>query len=75
MSNNLKENGWRITTPNRRVDNYVVYELFLKDTFVCSAYGSAAVLSLGLLADHLENSKETGKAKLGFDLIMGETGS
>ena len=48
--------GLHIRCANRRVDNYVLYELWNKDTYVCSAYGPCAVMCLALTAERLDKT-------------------
>lgn len=62
----------RITLPNKRIEvdgtEYIVYELWDGDNFICAAYGSCSLLTLGILADRL--SKGGNNNKPSFEEIV-----
>jgi len=51
------KNGLHIIAANKSVDNYCVYHLMDGDKFIGAAYGPAAVLTLGLLAERFNTSE------------------
>lgn len=66
MTNNKE--SIHIRMPNERVREYVVYELWDGDVYIASAFGPAAVATLGTLALNYPNIRP-GQLK-GCDLIF-----
>jgi len=63
----LMKRGFHIRFANKRVDNYVVYELWDDTAFITAAYGPGAVGCLAAVAAYW---KEHKKLPIGTDMIF-----
>lgn len=76
--NKATKDGLHIRCANKRVQrpeepgsNYVVYDLYDGNAHLVSAYGAMAIMSLGIIADKLDDDRKfKGSTRIGLDWLL-----